>query len=84
MLEYKEGIKLQIKRKVCRVKVKVLELSDGFDRVKNDRFEIFRAITFTTLYRWELGVCDVGDKVKYIFQTEQEAIDWVEALFSLR
>jgi hypothetical protein len=27
---------------------------------------------------------EVGDKIQHIFPTEQEAIDWVDGLFSLR
>jgi hypothetical protein len=79
-----EGLTLQIKRKGCKVKVKVLELSDEFDGIKNDKFEISKACALTAIYIWELGVYEVGDKTSQIFQTEQETMDWVDMLFSLR
>ena len=89
MLEYKlifsaEGIKLQIKRKGCKVKVKVLELSDGFDNIENDEFAIYKANIATSIGQYSLGIYEVGDKIKHKFYTEQEAIDWVDRLFSLR
>ena len=80
-----EGIKLQIKRKGCKVKVKVLELREEFDYIKNNNFSIFYAQMFSVIFEiYTLGVYKIGDKIKHTFQTEQEAINWVEALFSLR
>lgn len=79
-----EGIKLQIKRKGCKVKVKVLELSDGFDKVEGDEFTIYKSNIVTSIYLHSLAVYEVGDKIKHTFCTEQEAIDCVEVLFSLR
>ena len=79
-----EGIKLQIKRKGCKVKVKVLELSDGFDNIENDEFAIYKANIATSIGQYSLGIYEVGDKIKHKFYTEQEAIDWVDRLFSLR
>ena len=79
-----EGIKLQIKLKGCKVKVKVLELSDGFDRIENDKFTVYKANLYTSIYLHSLAVYEVGDKIKHKFYTDQEAIDWVDGLFSLR
>ena len=79
-----EGIKLQIKRKGSKVKVKVLELSEGFDRVENDKFTTYKANIVTSVGQYSLGIYEVGDKIKHTFDTEQEAIDWVDRLFSLR
>ena len=79
-----EGIKLQIKRKGCKVKVKVLELSEEFYGCENGRFEIYKSNVYSTINSYNLAVHLIGDKVKHTFPTEQEAIDWVEALFSLR
>ena len=79
-----EGLTLQIKRKGCKVKVKVLELSDEFDGIKNDKFSLYKSNVYTSTGHYNLGVHLIGDKVKYACQTEQEAINWVEALFSLR
>lgn len=89
-----EGIKLQIKRKGCKVKVKVLELytsEDGldyecayFDKIDNDKFTIYKSDIMSKFFTDSLSVHEVEDKVKHKFYTEQEAIDWVEALFSLR
>lgn len=79
-----EGIKLQIKRKGCKVKVKVLELSEEFKKLENYKFAVYKATIFSTIDDYTLGIYEVGDKVKYTFATEQEVIDWVEALFSLR
>ena len=79
-----EGIKLQIKRKGCKVKVKVLELSDEFDNIENDKFTVYKSNIVSNIDYYSLGIYEVRDKVKYKFPTEQEAIDWVEALFSLK
>ena len=79
-----EGIKLQIKRKGCKVKVKVLELSEEFDSIENDEFALYKANLYTSIYLHSLAVYEVGDKIKHTFGTEQEAIDWVDGLFSLR
>ena len=79
-----EGLTLQIKRKGCKVKVKVLELGEEFTRLENVGFEIFQAYVVTMVYEWELGVYEVGDKTSHVFPTEQEAIEWVDGLFSLR
>ena len=79
-----EGIKLQIKRKGAKVKVKVLELSEEFDSINNDEFTIYKSNIVSNIDYYNLGIYEVKDKVKYKFPTEQEAIDWVEALFSLR
>jgi hypothetical protein len=79
------GLTLQIKRKGCKVKIKVLEMSDDFDYIKNDNFSIFCANLFSVIFEvYTLGIYEVGDKVQYTFPTEQEAIDWVDGLFSLR
>jgi hypothetical protein len=79
-----KGLTLQIKRKSCKVKVKVLELSEEFERIENDNFEIYYTSTLTHLHRVYLAIHKVNDKWKNIFPTEQEAIDWVDGLFSLR
>ena len=79
-----EGIKLQIKRKGAKIKVKVLELSEEFDSIENDEFALYKASLYTSIYLHNLGIYEVGDKIKYKFGTEQEAIDWVDWLFSLR
>ena len=79
-----EGIKLQIKRKGCKVKVKVLELGEEFKRIENDKFTLYKANIATSVGQYSLGIYEVGDKIKYKFDTEQEAIDWVDWLFSLR
>ena len=92
MLEYKinklifsvKGIKLQIKRKGCKVKVKVLELSDWFYKVENYEFVLYKSNIVTSVGKYSIGIYEVGDKIKYKFGTEQEAIDWVDWLFSLR
>ena len=92
MLEYKigelifsvKGIKLQIKRKGCKVKVKVLELSDWFYKVENDEFVLYKSNIVTSVGKYSLGIYEVGDKINHTFGTEQEAIDWVDWLFSLR
>ena len=79
-----EGIKLQIKRKGCKVKVKALEMSDGFDSIENDYFILYKSNIATSVGQYSLGIYEVGDKIKHTFGTEQEAIDWVDKLFSLR
>ena len=79
-----EGIKLQIKRKGCKVKVKALEMSDGFDSIENDYFILYKSNIATSVSQYSLGIYEVGDKIKHTFGTEQEAIDWVDKLFSLR
>ena len=80
-----EGIKLQIKRKGCNVKVKVLELGEEFESNCNDNFQLYKSTAFTSIYsHYQLGVYKIGDKTSRKFPTEQSAIDWVEALFSLR
>ena len=92
MLEYKinklifsvKGIKLQIKRKGCKVKVKVFELSDWFYKVEGDEFVLYKSNIVTSVGKYSLGIYEVGDKIKHTFGTEQEAIDWVDKLFSLR
>lgn len=75
------GIKLQVKRKGCKVKVKVLELSDEFEGIGD---LIWSANYFTCINRRDIGVHAVGDKKKRTFDSDQEAIDWVVRLFSLR
>ena len=65
------------------MKVKVLELSEEFEELSNDKFEIFKSLSLH-IYNDSLSICDNGDKWKHKFPTEQEAINWVEALFSLR
>ena len=79
-----EGLTLQIKRKGCKVKVKVLELSEEFDEITNDEFNIYKSDIMTTLYENSLAVYGIGDKLKHTFPTPQHAIDWVDNLFSLR
>jgi hypothetical protein len=79
-----EGIKLQIKRKGAKVKVKVLELSEEFYGIENDKFTLYKANVLTAIYYDSLAVYEIGDKIQHIFPTEQEAIDWVDRLFSLR
>ena len=76
-----DGIKLQIKRKGSKVKVKVLELSEEFSGIGD---LIWRANYFTCINRRDIGVYAVGDKKKRTFDSDQEAIDWVDRLFSLR
>ena len=80
-----EGIKLQIKRKGAKVKVKVLELSDEeFKEIKNDKITITKDENISSIYKDALVLDSYNTKYKYYFNTEQEAITWVEALFSLR
>ena len=76
-----DGIKLQVKREGSKVKVKVLELSDDFEEIGDF---IWRAKYFTSINRHDIGVHDIGDKKKRTFDSDQEAIEWVEGLFSLR
>ena len=75
------GIKLQVKRKGSKVKVKVLELSEDFEGIGD---LIWSANYFTCINRRDIGVHAVGDKKKRTFDSDQEAIDWVDRLFSLR
>ena len=79
-----EGIKLQIKRKGAKIKVKVLELSEEFDNIENDEFTIYKSNIATSMDYYMLGIYEICDKIKHKFDTEQEAIDWVDGLFSLR
>lgn len=79
-----EGIKLQIKRKGNKVKVKVLELSEEFDSIENDKFTLYKSNIVTSMDYYMLGIYEVGDKIKHKFYTYQEAFDWVYRLFSLR
>lgn len=79
-----EGLTLQIKRKGCKVKVKVLELNDGVYMIKNDKFEIFKGNLMTMILKYSLSIENKNDKLSHTFPTEQEAIDWVDGLFSLR
>ena len=79
-----EGIKLQIKRKGCKVKVKVLELNNEFYGCENSRFEIYKSNVYSTINSYNLAVHLIGDKIQNTLQTEQEAINWVNNLFSLR
>lgn len=79
-----EGIKLQINRKGAKIKVKVLELSEEFYNIYNDEFTIYKANIVISVGKYSLGIYEVGDKIKYKFYTEQEAIAWVYRLFSLR
>lgn len=60
----------------------MLELSEEY--FKNDKFTVYKATIFSTIDDYTLGIYEVGDKIKHTFATEQEAIDWVEVLFSLR
>ena len=75
---------LQIKRKGCKVKVKVLELSEEFNNIEGDNFTIYRGKILTDFYIQALSVYKVGDKISGTFDTDQEAIEWVNGLFSLR
>ena len=70
-----DGIKLQIKRKGSKVKVKVLELSEDFEEIGDF---IWRANYFTCINRHDIGVHAVGDKKKRTFDSDQEAIEWVD------
>ena len=79
-----EGIKLQIKRKGFKVKVKVLELSEEFDIIESNKFKIYSTTTSTPIDNYILGINGIVGKIKHTFDTEQEAIDWVDRLFSLR
>ena len=78
------GITLQIKRKSNKVKVKVLELSEEFNRLENIHFEIFRGNLLTMIHKNALSIEYKGDKASNTFPTDQLAIDWVNNLFSLK
>ena len=79
-----DGIKLQVKRKNNKVKVKVLELSEEFNRLENIHFEIFRGNLLTMIHKNALSIEYKGDKASHTFPTDQLAIDWVNNLFSLK
>jgi hypothetical protein len=79
-----EGLTLQIKRKGCKVKVKVLELSEEFEMLVGCISIVYSPYINKNFIGCNLAITKVGDKLSRTFPTEQEAIDWVDGLFSLR
>lgn len=77
-----DGIRLQVKRKGKKVKVRILDLSEDFDGLNSEKFNLSINFRNTGIFNSGLGLCEATE-YRGKFYSDKDAIEWVHDLFEL-